>query len=76
MTVHACIISRSAATGSVVSCTCGFALGPFMDNARAVEVARAHRAAHAEPKISTPESKARALESQRRKRAEKRARST
>lgn len=49
MTVHACRVDRSKETGSLVVCTCSFALGPFMDHARAIEVARQHRDAHKPP---------------------------
>ncbi|PZU44038.1 MAG: hypothetical protein DI566_13245 [Microbacterium sp.] len=46
MSAHACIIDRSPETGSLVACTCGFALGPFGDHAQALKLAREHREAH------------------------------
>lgn len=49
MTVHVCKVDRSPETGSLVVCTCGFALGPFRDKSLATEAARAHRRAHVEP---------------------------
>jgi hypothetical protein len=53
MSAAACRVDRSAETGSLVVCTCGFALGPFTDHARAVEIAREHRIMHkARPLIS------------------------
>lgn len=46
MSAAACMVDHSPETGSLVVCTCGFALGPFMDHARAVEIARQHRKVH------------------------------
>ncbi len=46
MPVYSCKTDRSTETGSLVVCTCGLALGPFMDHERAVEVARDHRTMH------------------------------
>lgn len=54
MTAHACRVDRSRETGSIVACTCGFAVGPFTDRARAHETARDHREAHASPLLMTP----------------------
>ena len=79
--MSACRVDRSAETGSLVVCVCGFAVGPFMDHARAVEVARAHRAVHPERKPATQPKKSRTAEErrqrknaqQREKRAAKRA---
>lgn len=49
MSVHVCIVDRSPETGSLVACTCGFALGPFAERKTAEREARAHREAHKPP---------------------------
>lgn len=72
MSAAACRVDYSPTTGSLVVCTCGLALGPFMDKSRAVEIAAEHRRVHAEPRKPTAEEKARHLETQRRYRAERR----
>lgn len=54
---HACTVDFSRETGSLVVCTCGFALGPFRDKANAHEEARRHRLVHVEG--STPEQRER-----------------
>lgn len=46
MSAHACRVDTSKETGSLVVCTCGFVLGPFMERATAREIAREHRGAH------------------------------
>ncbi|RAZ34822.1 hypothetical protein DO944_03090 [Microbacterium sp. SMR1] len=46
MSASACRVDRSPDTGSLVVCTCGLSLGPFMDHARAISVARDHRDVH------------------------------
>ncbi|MGB4777428.1 hypothetical protein [Microbacterium sp.] len=74
MSAAACRVDRSPDTGSLVVCTCGFALGPFMDHSKALDVAEEHRRIHAAPVKLTAEAKARHLETQRRYRAEKKAR--
>ena len=45
-TVFACKVDRSPDTGSLVVCTCGFAIGPYLDHPRAVRAAEQHRAIH------------------------------
>ena len=45
---YSCKTDRSPDTGSLVVCTCGLALGPFMEHERAAEVARDHRKMHAQ----------------------------
>lgn len=70
MSVHVCRVDYSAETGSLVACTCGFALGPFTMRERAAEVAREHRRVHLEERKPTPEQRERYLEAQRRRRAE------
>lgn len=74
MSAAACRVDRSPDTGSLVVCTCGFALGPFMDHSKALDVARQHRQVHAERWKITPEQKARYAEAARQRKAEKRAR--
>lgn len=46
MTAYVCRIDRSPNTGTLVACTCGFVVGPFMDVDRAVSVAKSHRDIH------------------------------
>lgn len=49
MNAAACRVDYSPETGSLVVCTCGFVLGPFMDRGRARDVAKDHRRVHVEP---------------------------
>lgn len=65
MSAHACRVDTSKETGSLVVCTCGFALGPFMDREQALKIAREHRRVHAEPFHATPEQKEQYLAAQR-----------
>lgn len=58
--MHACQVDQSPDTGALVSCTCGFALGPFQERATALDIARQHRRAHEgekrpRPPTQTPE---------------------
>lgn len=53
MTTHACVVSRSKETGTVVACSCGLALGPYPDHAKAIAEARAHREVCAPPRVPT-----------------------
>lgn len=77
MTAHACRIDYSQETGSLVVCTCGFALGPFREKANAVKAAGDHRRAHAEPNPKpTPEQRQRHNDAARASRAAKRERAT
>lgn len=55
MAAFACKVDTSRETGSLVVCTCGFALGPFYEKATAVRIAGEHRAAHQPPKTVTEE---------------------
>lgn len=70
--MHATKVDRSRETGSLVVCTCGLSLGPYLEHERALRAAREHRAIVAAPHGITPEQRARYSETQRRKRAEKR----
>ena len=72
MSAHATKVDRSGATGNLVACTCGYAVGPFLDPDKARDVATEHRRAHQPPNVSSPESRAIANEKARRKRAEAR----
>lgn len=49
MSAHACRVDTSSETGSLVFCTCGFVLGPFVNRQRALKIAKEHRAVHAQP---------------------------
>lgn len=69
MSAYACRVDVSKETGSLVVCTCGFVLGPFMNRDRALEVARDHRRIHAEPYVPSPSDRARYAVAQREKRA-------
>lgn len=46
MSIAICRVDRSRETGTLVVCTCGFALGPFQNHEMALDEAAKHRRNH------------------------------
>lgn len=65
MSVHVCKVDRSRETGSLVVCSCGLALGPFMDHATARKAAAAHRNVTQPPRVQTAEQQVSRRDAQR-----------
>lgn len=43
---HVTRVDKSAVTGTLIVCTCGAVLGPMLDHAATVRIAKEHRALH------------------------------
>jgi hypothetical protein len=74
MTMHAVIIDRSKVSGWLVACTCGLALGPYLERPRAIAEARTHREATTpprEPPVRSEEERERVNAAQRARRLRK-----
>lgn len=55
---HATKVDRSPDTGSLVVCTCGLALGPYVEHEKALRAAKEHRTAVAVKPEKTEEQRA------------------